>query len=438
MYYARKIDEELEQWRLSEDFKPLILRGARQVGKSAAVNNLANKFEHYIEINFDEMPQFQSIFEQNRQVEEICQVLSAITNTPIEEGKTLLFFDEIQACLPAISILRYFYEKKPHLHVIAAGSLLEFALERLPSFGVGRVRSLFVFPFSFNEFLLANNESILAQTLLSASSQKPLAEAIHVKLIKYYKTFLMVGGMPEAVKQYQQTQDFLKVQQVLDDLIISMEADFTKYKNRVPSSRIQEIFRSVVAQMGHKFTYSTGVTSLTNVQIKEGLELLKMAGLIIPVMHSACNGIPLGAQVNPKFQKYLLFDSGIFQRLLGLNLGEYLLGNDFDSINKGAIAELSVGLELIKNQSPTQQHLLYYWQREAKNSQAEVDYVIQKNEAVIPIEIKAGRKGSMQSLFLFLKEKQKPMGVRFSLENFSEIPSVQIYPLYAVNNFVKN
>ena len=155
MYIERNIDQDLLDWKASNSRKPLLIRGARQVGKSTAVRNLGKEFDFFIEINFDEQSQYSKLFNNQNSIEEILDQLTVITNTKIIEGKTLLFLDEIQACLPAISLLRYFYEKKPNLHVIAAGSLLEFALSDLPSFGVGRVRSMFLYPFSFTEFLNA-------------------------------------------------------------------------------------------------------------------------------------------------------------------------------------------------------------------------------------------------------------------------------------------
>ncbi len=192
----------------------------------------------------------------------------------------------------------------------------------------------------------------------------------------------------------------------MDDLIIALEADFAQYKNRVSTARIREVFNAVVGQMGSKFSYSYPNSTLTNVQVKEALELLRMAGLIIPITHSACNGIPLGAEINTKSRKYLLLDTGILQRILGLSIGDLLVQDDFETINKGAIAELFVGLELLKNASPYENQDLYFWHREAKSSQAEVDFVIQKQAQIVPIEVKAGTKGSMQSMYLFLKEKK--------------------------------
>ncbi len=434
MYLERKIDFELVSWRNSNSRKPLILRGARQIGKSSAVRNLGKKFKYFIEINLDENSQLRSLFEKELTVSEIIEQLAVLTNTPIISGETLLFIDEIQACIPAISTLRYFYEKVPDIHVIAAGSLLEFALSEIPSFGVGRVRYMFMYPFSFEEFLVANKEQALLNVLTKATPTSPLADIFHEKLKKYLKKFLIIGGMPEAVRTYVSSGDILEVQRVLDDLVLSIQTDFSKYKNRVPALRIKEVFNTVVQQIGGKFSYSYPNATLTNIQIKEALLLLEMAGLLYSVTHSASNGIPLGAEINTKKRKMLLFDTGIYQRILGLDIGTLLLENDVNIINKGSISELFVGLELLKNTSCYEKNELYYWQREVRNSQAEVDYVIQRQEKIIPVEVKAGTKGSMQSMYLFLEEKKGEYGIRLSMENFSEIDKVKIYPLFAVRN----
>ena len=434
MYLERKIDAELENWKQLPKRKPLVLRGARQVGKSSAVRNLAIQFKYFIEINFDESPSYAAIFENDLDPIAICEQLSVITNTPIVAGETLLFFDEIQSCIPAISALRYFYEKIPQLHLIAAGSLLEFALSEIPSFGVGRVRSIFMYPLSFEEFLLANKENSLLEAVTKATTQKALSEIFHQKLKSYLKKFLIIGGMSEAVKSYILIVDMLETQRILDDLILSIQADFTKYKTRVSTARIREVFNAVVQQVGYKFSYSYPNATLNNVQIKEALTLLEMAGLVYFVTHSASNGIPIGAEINPKKRKMLLFDTGIFQRILGLNIAPLLIEDDFNIINKGNIAELFAGLELIKNTSCYEKTTLYYWQRESKNSQAEVDYVIQKQDQIIPLEVKAGTKGAMQSMYLFLEEKKSNFGIRLSLENFSEMEKIKIYPLYAIKN----
>jgi len=436
MYLARKIDRDLFEWSKESQRKPLLLRGARQVGKSTSVRELAKNFEYFLEINFEEQKRVHSLFEGDLSPHGLCDNLSVMYNIPLVAGKTLLFFDEIQSCIPAISSLRFFYEKLPDLHVIAAGSLLEFALSELPSFGVGRVRTLFIYPFSFDEYLHACGEKLLLKAKQNASPEDPLQEAVHRKLLNYLKHFLVLGGMPELISHYVQGENLQSCQRVLDDLIISLKADFTKYKKRVPALRLSEVFDSVVRQTGGKFVYSKAATEANHKQIKEAIELLIMAGLTIPVTHSSSNGIPLGAECDHKKRKVLIFDTGIFQRLLGLDIAEILFENNFEMINKGCIAELYVGLELLKSSSCYQQQSLYYWQREALNSNAEVDYVIQEQQEIIPIEVKSGKKGSMQSLYLFLKEKKRPYGIRFSLENYSTYNQVRVFPLYAVSDYM--
>ncbi len=437
MYIRRAIDIELINWKNSVTRKPLLLRGARQVGKSSAIRNLGKSFTHFIEINFDEKKEWTTLFESTQNLDALLEQISIIENTPIIENETLLFLDEIQTSLPAIHLLRYFYERKPNLHVIAAGSLLEFALKDLPSFGVGRIRSLFMYPISFHEFLLAHNEERLLEKTKEASPILPLPELLHQKLIAYYKKFLIIGGMPEAVKSYVISKDLLEVQRILDDLILSIQADFTKYKKRIEPIKIAEVFANVVLQQGEKFTYTYPNATLNNQQIKEILQLLEMAGLVHFVTHTAANGIPLGAEINPKKRKIILFDTGIYQRILKLDISQLLTLENLSVINKGNIAELSVGLELIKNQSPYEKTNLYYWQRESKNSQAEIDYVIQQKEEIVPLEVKAGTKGAMQSMFLFLHEKNTEKGIRISLENFDQMEKIDIYPLYGVWNLLK-
>ncbi len=433
-YYKRDIEKELLRWKDDTDKQPILIRGARQVGKSSVVRNFSNNFQYFAEINFEQNDAVKSIFNGSLNPKEICEKLAILYNTPIEPGKTLLFFDEIQACLPAIASLRFFYEQYPGLHVIAAGSLLEFALAELPSFGVGRIISLYLYPFSYGEFLGATGNSLLRKAISDASPEKPLPDAIHNKALELYKRFLITGGMPKVVSAYAEQTDLLKCQRIIDDLISAYEDDFAKYKKRVSPAFLRLVFRSVVEQNGQKFVYSKAMTDANHIQVKEALELLAMAGLIVPVTHSSANGLPLGAGQNPKKRKFLVFDTGIFHRLLGLNLANVLLYNDFEMINKGAIAELNVGLELLKSAPCYQRQYLYYWHREAKSSNAEVDYLIQQGIQILPIEVKSGAKGSMQSLNLLMSEKKLLKGIRVSQENFASYQQVDVYPLYAVAN----
>lgn len=434
LYYKRLIDKYLSEWIDEPGRKPLILRGARQVGKSSAVRQLATRFEHFVEVNFEENPNLKGLFTADLNPHRIVDNLSVFFGKTIVPGKTLVFFDEIQACPPAVSSLRFFYEKMPELHVVAAGSLLEFALQSLPSYGVGRVRSLFMYPFSFDEFLEAIGEQLLLELKRNAGVQHPLPDLFHQKLLDYLKTFMLTGGMPEAVASYVKTRQMLDVQRMLDDLFISLRADFTKYKNTVPPTRLIEIMESVVQQAGGKFKFSKASSNANHGQIKEALELLIMAGLVFPVTHTAANGIPPGAEADPKKRKMLLLDTGIFQRILGLNLSDFLFDPASTLINKGTIAEQFWGLEYLKYGSPWAPPALYYWHRELPSANAEVDYIVQQGGDLLPVEVKSSTKGAMQSLRQFLKEKKKVFGYRFSLENFSEYEDIKSIPLYAVSS----
>jgi len=435
-YFKRIIDDVLLDWMKSSDRKPLMLRGARQVGKSSSVRHLAKNFKYYIEVNFEEHKQAHKIFEGNLTPKEICDNISLMFNIPIIPGETLLFFDEIQACIPAISSLRFFYEKFNEIHLIAAGSLLDFALNELPSFGVGRIRSIFIYPFSFDEFLSACREELLLEAKRKSSLINPLQEPVHNKILQLFKKYLLIGGMPEVISKYIQDNNVHSTLQILDDLITSLKTDFVKYKNRVPSLRISEVFASVTQQMGNKFVFKKADTEANHKQIKEAVNLLIMAGLVIPVTHSSSNGIPLGAEINSRKRKMLIIDTGIFQRLLDLDISNILNEVDFNLINKGAIAELFVGLEILKSLPSNIQQNLYYWQRESVSGNAEVDYVIQSKQNIIPIEVKSGSKGSMKSIYQFLKEKNREFGIRFSTENYSTYENIKVYPIYAVSNFI--
>ena len=439
IYLNRKIDNDLVSWAKERGRKPLLLRGARQVGKSSAVRQLAKQFDYFLEVNFELDKDARNLFaKSDLSPQRLCQELAVIYETPVVPGKTLLFLDEIQSSLPAVSSLRFFYERYRDLHVVAAGSLLEFALQDLASFGVGRLRSMFMYPMSFFEFLDAGNHQMLLQSIQNANCKNPLPESVHKKITELLKRYLIIGGMPEVVSAYVNTNDLLSCQRILDDLVISLRTDFSKYKEKVPTLQISAVFDSVAAQMGKKFVFSNVSKDYSHRQLKEGLELLRMSGLVIPVIHSAANGIPLGAEMDIKKQKILLLDTGIFQRLLGLPLSDLLVSDDFSLINKGNIAELFIGLEILKAASCYEQKNLYYWHRENKSSNAEVDFVIQSGKNIIPVEVKSGAKGAMQSMRLFLDGKDSPFGIRTSLENFGELPGIKIVPLYALGTWAAN
>ncbi len=274
-YIERKIDKALIDWKNQPSRKPLLVRGARQVGKSSTVRNLGKTFEHFIELDFIANKSIHKLFEGDINPISIYEELSLIFNTPIIPNKTLVFFDEIQSCIPAITSLRYFYEKTPDIHLIAAGSLLEFALKELPSFGVGRIRSIYLYPFSFSEFLIAFNERSLVQLIDKFIVDKPFSEPVHNKLKQYLIRYITIGGMPEVVASYVNGASLLDCQGILEELTNSLYDDFSKYKSKVPSTRLKEVFSSVIMQTGSKFVLSQIDTQANRLQLKESLELLR-------------------------------------------------------------------------------------------------------------------------------------------------------------------
>jgi predicted AAA+ superfamily ATPase len=442
-YFSRNIDADLLAWSREGDRKPLLLRGARQVGKSSAVRQLGTHFQYFLEINFDEDKEVHAFFEDNLTPQDLCSRLALYYRTPVNPGETLLFLDEIQTCKAALAKLRYFYERYPELHLIAAGSLLEFVIEEIPSFGVGRIHSLFMYPFRFMEFLRAQGEGMLADAIAETEPAKPLPEPVHKQLISRLKIFLITGGMPEAVAQYIKTGDLLRSEQVLSDLLIAFKDDFAKYRKKIPALLLNEVFESVMNQAEGKFVYERAVPSVPQRPVKQALELLIMAGLAHPVTHTAANGLPLGAEINPKYRRIIPCDTGLFLYLLGSGspAAHILAADDLALINRGALAEIFTALELLKGAPASVPMQLYFWQRSVNSgkqqSAAQVDFLIHRGNSIIPIEVKAGTRGAMQSLRIFMEEKHLKLGVRTSLENFGIVEDIHIYPLYAISNLVR-
>lgn len=232
-YLERQIDKEFEAWKSSVEHKPLLVRGARQVGKSSAIRHLGESFPYFLEVNFERDKTVKEFFDGDLNVKFISEQLSAYFKVPVIPGKTLLFLDEIQACPNAIHSLWFFKEDYPELHVVAAGSLLEFALKDLGAYGVGRIRSMFVYPMSFDEFLYALGDDGLVSMKRNATSQKPLMNVFYERLVERFRSFLLIGGMPAAVAKYVDTNSYLEVDSVLSELKQTYLDDFVKYKAKV-------------------------------------------------------------------------------------------------------------------------------------------------------------------------------------------------------------
>lgn len=445
-YISRTIDTALTEWKEDSDRRPLLIRGARQVGKSWAVRHLGETFPYYIEANIEKRKELIPLFASATDVRQLAAQIGLLYDTPVVEGETLLFIDEIQFSPEAISLLRFFREDYPGLHVIAAGSLLEFALETLPSFGVGRVSSLFMYPMSFKEFLGAIGHDGWNAAIDTASTASPIFDALHSNIIQAYRNYMIVGGMPASVAKWAEVKDYLKCAAVQDDIQQSYFDDFSKYAEKIEPELLRATLRSVVAQHGSKFIYSKVQGNYKETAVKEALRRLTQAGLVKPVRMTASNGLPLGAEVNEKFTKYLFLDSGLMLRMLDLDFGVddlkriLVAGSEADLVNKGSMAELFVGWEIIKSTNPRMKHELFYWENLSKGATAEVDYVFPYNMEVLPIEVKSGTSGKMKSLRMFMEAKDLHLAVRTSLENFGllQLPDsrrIVIIPLYAISRY---
>ena len=451
MYYERIIDRHLKEWAERPVHKPVLLRGARQVGKSTAVRHLGKMFKYFVEINLEKQPSYIELFKQDLDVKRIVPQLAAMCGTPIVTNETLLFIDEIQESQEAIMALRYFKEDMPNLHVIAAGSLLEFVLDDIPTFGVGRIHSMYMYPMTFDEFLQANGEQLLLDARNQANTNQPLPTPLHDKLVALVRTFMLVGGMPESVAKWAETHDYLLCQEVQDDIITGYEADFPKYKKKIDPQLLAATMRSAATQVTNKFVYAQVPGNNKTADVKKALDLLIKAGIVIPVTHTDANGLPLGDEADESYRKLLLLDTGLMLRLLNMTMGDtstitthILTATAADLVNKGPMAEMLVGLELLHYRSPNLRHDLFYWVRQAKNSLAEIDYLLSRDMKVLPLEVKAGVQGGMKSLWDFMRDKKLSQAIRCSLEDFGHfdyidskaenaVRHVEIVPLYAIS-----
>ncbi|MGM9848080.1 MAG: ATP-binding protein [Muribaculaceae bacterium] len=451
MYIERLIDKDLLEWKDSPARKPLLLRGARQVGKSSSVRHFSKEFDYFIEVNFEKREEIKVLFEKDINVQEIATKLGIIYDVPIIPGRTLIFLDEIQACPNAIKGLWFFKEDMPELHVIAAGSLLEFTLKEISSFGVGRIRSMYMYPLSFDEFLMAEGKESLLAEKRKASPVCPLLQPIHDGLVKEFRQYIVIGGMPASVASWINTGNYLASIDELEDIQQTYYDDFAKYSRSVEPALLRNTLFSVAAQIGNKFMYSKVEGGYRQDDVKAALSLLSDAGIIKEVKHTAANGLPLGAEVNEKFKKYVYLDSGLLLRILDFNSGntnkaasDILLSNAQDLVNKGSITEMIVGWEMLKYSGSRFRHDLFYWESPERGATSEVDYIIAKDGNVLPIEVKSGTSGKMKSLRLFMEKKNIAYAVRTSLENFSRLSfsdsisskNIDIIPLYALSNLI--
>lgn len=419
----RKLSNKLVDWKNRVRRHPLILRGARQVGKTYLVRELARtEFVHYLELNFEEDRTLSSLFASKRP-EVICELLQARFSIPIEDGKTLVFLDELQAAEPyVVESLRYFAEKRPGLHLIAAGSLLEFLLEEhdfpMP---VGRIEYMYVAPMDFEEYLLAVGKSGLVDWLSKYELGDEFPDAIDEDLENTFRRYLAVGGMPAVVEAYAQG-DISGAQREQQLILSTYHDDFPKYSRRVPPARIQKVFSAIPSLVGAKLVYSRIDPDARSHDLSVAFDVLRLARIVAKVRHTPATGIPIGNGADERTFKPLFLDVGLVGRTLGLRLTDYLLDGDALLSNLGAICEQFAGQHLLFSRDEYEPPAAYCWMRENRNASAEVDYVIQVGNRLVPVEIKGGKTGSMKGLHLFLNERNCDFAVRLNADRPSYLP----------------
>jgi len=427
-YMERDAFADLKTWKDAENRRPLILRGARQVGKTWLVRKLAGEFDHFLEINFEEHPQIGQFFSLDLDPHRIVKELSLYFGESLIPGSSLLFFDEIQIEPKAIVALRYFFEKMPDLHVVAAGSLIEFELEKI-SFPVGRVEFLYLYPLSFGEFLQALGKYELRNLF---KSEEPFSSPIHEQLKNLFRDYTILGGMPAVLDYYIRHEDVSGCRRIQTSIIETFYADFPKYARTHRVKYVETVFSSVPVQLGRKFKYANVSTLYKSRELKEALDLLEKASLIHRVYHSSANGIPLYAEGDDKKFKVIFFDTGLALNVLNIPLKEFFGEYDLSLINEGAVAEQVVGQELVAFSPRERKPALYYWHREAKSSNAEVDYLLESGNSIIPLEVKRGVKGRIRSLKLFMEEKKRDYGVVLSNSSMGREGNIEYLPFHGM------
>jgi len=418
----RKQLKMLEYWLGRAGRRPLVIRGARQVGKSTLVKLFADQIKVPLAVvNLERHPELNGIF-GSMAPQQILGQLEALPDLPAIGAGTLLFLDEIQAAPAAIPALRYFYEERPDIPVICAGSLMEFALsEQRLSMPVGRIQYLHMGPMTFTEYLDALGERKLQDAVESYSLGTDIGPVVHRRLLQLLRSYYFVGGMPAAVDAFARSSRPRDVSEVHSLIIQTYRDDFQKYARSRNLQRLQHVLNFAARNVGTKVKYSNVMQDVHSATIRQDIELLSMARVITKVIHTHASGLPLQSELDDKVYKLLFLDVGLMNAVCGLGWDVLSKSDDVKLINEGGTAEQFVGQHLqdLLAQSPNRE--LTYWLREGRSSNAEVDFVIALDGQIVPIEVKAGGKGSLRSLHQFMSEKKAPLAVRFD----SNPPSIQ-------------
>lgn len=428
----RDIEQHLLEWKESPIRAPLLIRGARQVGKSWIVENFGKThFPTTVIINFEQRPEMSSCFE-TLIPHKIISSIELLTGFSIIPGKTLLFLDEIQNCPQAIVSLRYFKEQMPSLHVVGAGSLLEFSLsEENFSMPVGRVQFLYLRPLSFYEFLNAIGRENLREYLHTVTLENHPSPTLHAELLSLVREYIALGGMPAVIAAYLQKKSLYQAQNIQSDILTTYRQDFGKYATKAQYTHLSLLFEKAPGLIGAWFKYSKVDPDVHSRDIKVALQKLSYAGLIYQVHHTSACELPLVTTQSEKKFKLLFLDVGLAKRACYLDMS-LIFNEDILLVNQGLLTEQFVGQEILAHTNPRDHERLFFWAREKKNSNAEVDFVTAVGSMIVPIQVKAGKIGRLKSLKLFMEEKQSLIGIRISSLPLSIEDCILSLPFYMI------
>ncbi|MCL2323621.1 MAG: ATP-binding protein [Oscillospiraceae bacterium] len=410
-------------WKNDPDRKPLILKGARQVGKTWLMKEFGGKeYSSYVYFNFDEEIELSSIFDTNKNPHRIIELLGLLSGKKILPEKTLIIFDEIQECSAALNSLKYFREKANEYNVIAAGSLLGTLLANPKSFPVGQVNLINLYPLSFDEFLAAIDERLYSY-YKEIKKHQVIEEVFHKRLLEAYNYYLIIGGLPECITSWMKYKDPQRIQQIQKELITIYESDFTKHNGKINSGRILLVFRSIVSQLAkanEKFIYGSIKEGARAREFEEAIEWLVSAGILNRIYNVSKPEHPLKAFDQLNYFKLFLFDTGLLKHMAGIDNSAILLKSDYQF--KGALTENFI-LQQLQDQFDVEPHFF-------ADGLTEIDFLIQNGMEIIPVEVKGGVDKSAASFKSYIKNRHPQTAIRYSKRGYAIDGGITNLPLY--------
>lgn len=428
----REILEKMRAWKNSPRRKPLVVMGARQVGKTTALKRLAKDYKNSVYLNFEDEPHLKALFDTSIKPQQLLQAIAIETGVTIQPGYTLIIFDEVQACPNALNSLKYFHEEANEYHVAAAGSLLGVKLLNTQGFPVGQVDFLDMLPLSFFEFLAAVGEDQLLEFLCVLTDMSPLPGNLHEKCLQYFRHYLYIGGMPEAIATYLETQSFDAVRTVHHAILRAYSLDFSQHAPPSQIMKINQVWGSIPSQLAKenkKFVYSVLRKGARAKEFEQAIQWLQEAGLLYKTYHISAPKIPLKAYTNFDFFKLYLVDVGLLGAMTNLSAKTLLQGNQLFQEFRGSYIENFAAQTLMQNNVA-----LYYWTSEGR---AELDFVFEHDGTVYPLEIKSGTTNKKKSLQIYRQKYHPGLAVKSSPMNLCKSNNLLSCPLYLLENLGK-